>query len=125
MAGETSAPTVLWVGIDPHRWPGPWDADELAAAIRAGEDRFPAGVVDTWLFGADDDLDVLLADKLGEADWRCVVVGVGVRVGAVPLGVFEQIINLVHRHAPAAAIAFNSTLTDTVDAASRWISFED
>ena len=116
-----AALSVLWVGIDPYRVPGPWNADELAGVIRAGGDRFPAGALETWLFGQDDDLEVLLAPKLHEAEWKCVVIGAGVRVGAVPLQVFEQIVNLVHRHAPTAAIAFNDTLTDTLEAAARWV----
>ena len=34
---------------------------------------------------------------------------------------FGQVINLVRRHAPGAAIAFNSTPADTFDAAARWV----
>lgn len=33
----------------------------------------------------------------------------------------KQVLNLVHRHAPDAAIAFNRTPSDTFDAARRWI----
>jgi hypothetical protein len=32
---------------------------------------------------------------------------------------FEQVVNLVGRHAPDAALAFNSTLEDTYKAAAR------
>ncbi|GAB4079157.1 hypothetical protein GCU67_13940 [Modestobacter muralis] len=113
--------SVLWIGIDPHRFPGPWDADELAATLSAGAGRFPPGVLETWLFGPDDDLEELLATKLAEVDWTCVVVGRGLRVGAVPLPVFEQIVNAVRQHAPGAAIAFNDTLTDALEAAARWV----
>jgi hypothetical protein len=45
-------------------------------------------------------------------------VGGGVRN---QLELFEQVINLVRRHAPGAAIAFNSTPADTFEAAARWV----
>jgi hypothetical protein len=48
-----------------------------------------------------------------------VVVGGGIRTGDERL--FELVINLVHRHAAGAAIAFNSTPSDTFNAAARWI----
>jgi hypothetical protein len=47
------------------------------------------------------------------------VVGGGVRRGELEL--FEQVVNLVRRHAPDAAIAFNSRPDTTFEAAARWI----
>jgi len=37
------------------------------------------------------------------------------------LELFEQVINLVHRHAPDAAIAFSAAPADTYEAAARWV----
>ena len=37
------------------------------------------------------------------------------------LDLFERVINLVRRHAPGAAIAFNATPSETYEAAARWI----
>ena len=34
---------------------------------------------------------------------------------------FEKILNLVHRLAPDAGIAFNSTPADTAEAVQRWV----
>ena len=34
------APRVLVLGLDPHRVPGPWDPEPVAAAIEAGRRRF-------------------------------------------------------------------------------------
>jgi hypothetical protein len=48
-------------------------------------------------------------------------VGGGVRKPEELLDLFERVINLVRRHAPSAAIAFNSTPSDTFDAAARWL----
>ncbi|MEV8378657.1 hypothetical protein AB0P21_38310 [Kribbella sp. NPDC056861] len=58
---------------------------------------------------------------LGVRSWECVVIGGGVRKPEDQLELFEQVINLVRRHAPDAAIAFNSNPTDTFEAAARWI----
>jgi hypothetical protein len=124
---DTTAPgpRVLVIGLDPYRIPGPWDPKPVADAIKVGIDRFAEhGVgVDTCLFGLDgsDDVVAIVADALRARPWECVVVGGGVRTGEDQLELFEQVINLVRRHAPAAAIAFNSTPTDTFEAAARWI----
>ncbi len=34
---------------------------------------------------------------------------------------FEQVVNLVRRHAPEGAIAFNTSGGDSVEAAKRWL----
>jgi hypothetical protein len=118
-------PRVLVIGLDPHRVPGPWDPLPVAQAIEAGLARFAEhGVgVETCLFGLDgsDDILTVVAAALARNAWECVVVGGGVRTGDDQVELFEQVINLVRRHAPQAAIAFNSTPSDTFDAAARWI----
>ncbi len=43
------------------------------------------------------------------------------QVLVIGLDLFEQVLNLVRRYAPDAAIAFNSTPADTFDAAARWV----
>jgi len=42
-----------------------------------------------------------------------VVIGAGVRLPPSRLGVFEAVVNAVHRAAPRAAIAFNTRPEDT------------
>ena len=58
-----------------------------------------------------------LADNV----YDCVVIGAGVRLPPSRLGVFEAVVNAVHRAAPQAAIAFNTRPEDSGDAAARWI----
>ncbi len=48
-----------------------------------------------------------------------VVVGAGIRGTEQLLPLFELIVNLIHRHAPQAAIAFNTSGTDSVETAQR------
>jgi hypothetical protein len=53
------------------------------------------------------------------------VVGGGIRTPGDQVQLFEQVINLIRRHAAGAAIALNSTRTDIFDAAARWIELPD
>jgi hypothetical protein len=110
---SASDPRVLVIGVDPHRVPGPWDPTPVVDAIAAGMVRFAdAGVgVETCLFGLD-----------GSDDVEVVVVGGGIRKPEELLELFERVVNLVRRHAPGAAIAFNSGPGDTFEAAARWLA---
>lgn len=96
----------------------------LAAAERwaaeVGKSRFVRHGVGAvfCLVGLDgsDDVEAVVAAALCAQPWECVVVGGGMRN---QLELFERVINLVRRHAPDAAIAFNSTPQDTFEAAAR------
>lgn len=118
-------PRVLVIGLDPYRVPGPWDPKPVADAIAAGMAAFAEhGVgVRTCLFGLDggDDIDALVTEALMAQPYECVVISGGVRTDEGRLEQFERIVNLVHRHAPGAAIAFNATASDIYEAASRWL----
>ncbi|WP_284532542.1 hypothetical protein [Nocardioides sp. T2.26MG-1] len=117
------APRVLVIGLDPYRVPGPWDPAPVAAGIEEGRARFAEHGVgaEFCLVGLDgsDDVPAVVTAALSSRLWECVVVGGGVRGD---LALFEQVVNLVRRHAPDAAIAFNSTPADTFDAAARWLA---
>ena len=119
-------PRVLVIGLDPYRVPGPWDPTPVAEGIESGRARFiehglPA---EFCLFGLDgsDDVHTVVTAALRAHRWECVVIGGGVRHN---LDLFETVINLVHRHAPQASIAYNATPADTYDAAARWIKTLD
>jgi hypothetical protein len=116
------------IGLDPYRVPGPWDPQPVAAAITVGMTKFAehgVGAI-SCLFGLDgsDDIDAVVTEALRARPWDCVVVGGGLRHSDDHLALFEQVINLVHRLAPDAAIAFNSTPSDTYEAAARWIAVD-
>lgn len=120
-----SGPRVLVIGLDPYRVPGPWDPEPVAAAIEAGLARFAEhGIgVEACLVGVDgsDDVPAVVADALRTRPWECVVVGGGLRTSDDRVELFEQVIHLVRRLAPDAAIAFNNSPDGTLDAAARWI----
>ncbi|MGW3958033.1 hypothetical protein ACWEKM_45910 [Streptomyces sp. NPDC004752] len=58
---------------------------------------------------------------LSEHDWDVIVIGGGIRKPEPLLPLFEQVVNLVRRHAPKAAIAFNTSGGDSLEAAKRWL----
>jgi hypothetical protein len=121
----TASPRVLVVGLDPYRVPGPWNPEPVAEAIEAGLAEFAAhGVaVETCLIGLDgsDDVEAVLGSALRAHRWECVTVGGGLRHSDDQAELLELVVNLVRRHAPDAAIAFNTTPATTYQAAARWI----
>lgn len=122
MDGPIHAPRVLVIGLDPYRVPGPWDPQPVADGIEVGKAQFVSHGVGAvfCLVGLDgsDDVEAVITTALRTQPWDCIVIGGGVRN---QLELFERVINLVHRHAPGAAIAFNSTPADTFEAAARWV----
>ena len=103
--------------------PGPWNpkpvADAIEIGMRALADRgFHAEACLVGLDGSDD-VEARVTVALQARSWDCVVVGGGIREPEEQLELFESIINLIGRHAPQAAIAFNHTPHDLADAAAR------
>lgn len=124
--GQTRA--VLAIGIDP------------AFVDLSGMPGFTPDMVRTYLdgqinrirdFGYDvesclidlgDTAEAVVGDALRAKSFDCVVIGAGLREPPELLLLFEQVINLVHAHAPQARIAFNSNPADTAEAARRWLA---
>ncbi|MEU9162754.1 hypothetical protein AB0D29_21075 [Streptomyces sp. NPDC048424] len=63
--------------------------------------------------------EAALVTALTERQCDVVVVGGGIRRTEQLLPLFEQIVNLIRRHAPRAAIAFNAGVGDILEAARR------
>jgi hypothetical protein len=113
---------VLVIGLDPARIPG-WDPEPVVAAIARGQARFAEHGIeaDLCLLAPEDDAEAAIVEALTLRPYACVVVGGGIRKHEPLLELFEKAVNLIRRHAPDAAIAFNSTPDDTADAALRWL----
>ena len=123
MGNRVSNLHILVIGLDPYRVPGPWNPKPVADAIEIGmtalADRgFHAEACLVGLDGSDD-VEARVTVALQACSWDCVVVGGGIREPEEQLELFESIINLICRHAPQAAIAFNHTPHDLADAAAR------
>jgi len=118
-----SARSVLLIGLDPHTVPGV-DAALVDTAIAAGQARFAAAGIeaDLCLVKVDDTARPQIIEQLTRKPYACVVVGGGIRKPEAMLEFFEIVINLIHRHAPQAAIAFNTNPVTSLDAAMRWLS---
>jgi hypothetical protein len=130
MQSSSHAPSterrVLVIGIDPKAVAHLGvDSDLVNAALAQSQARFDAaGIpVDTCLVGLDaTQASTQIAEALIGNAYACVVIGGGIRKPEPMLPFFEVAINLVHRHAPTAAIAFNTTAENSLDAARRWLS---
>lgn len=118
--------SVLVIGIDPHAVAHLGvDADQVAAALAQGHARFRAAgiLADLCLVGLDQDQAAQqIKEHLGAREYACVVIGGGIRKPAPMLEFFEQVVNLVRRHAPSAAIAFNTDGANSLEAALRWLA---
>lgn len=80
--------------------------------------------------GFDAEICLIASGETAEAEieaallgghFSCVVIGAGLRQPPEHLLLFEKIVNLVHRLAPGASIAFNRTPADTAEAVQRWV----
>ena len=128
MGNTVSNLHVLVIGLDPYRVPGPWNpkpvADAIEIGMRALADRgFHAEACLVGLDGSDD-VEARVTVALQARSWDCVIVGGGIREPEEQLELFESIINLICRHAPHAAIAFNHTPHDLADAAARGLRWK-
>jgi hypothetical protein len=118
-----AATSVLILGWDPRTVPG-YDPAPVLAAIERGTRRFEERGVSyqLGLVPFDDSAADRIVELLRRELYECVLIGGGIRKEEELLGFFEIVVNLVRRHAPEAAIAFDSTPDDLLDAALRWIT---
>ncbi|MFI1972177.1 hypothetical protein [Streptomyces cinnamoneus] len=114
--------SVLVVGYDPQAIPGV-DGDALCAALDAETARFGEHGIDAavTLVVFDGSAESTLVASLVERPWDVVVVGGGIRKAEPLFPLFELTVNLIRKHAPQAAIAFNTSIGDSVEAAQRWL----
>jgi hypothetical protein len=116
-------PSVLIIGFEPHAVPGV-DAEALDAVFGEELARFAEHSIDaaTALIAPHDSAESIEAElvaALAERDWDVVLIGAGIRKPEPALPLFELVVNLAHRHAPGAALAFNSGIDDTFEAGRR------
>ncbi|TQF06889.1 hypothetical protein E6W39_37745 [Kitasatospora acidiphila] len=112
--------SALVLGIDPHAVPG-MDGDTIRAALDQELARFADHGIDAavTLIALDESAEPAMVAALSARAWDVVVIGGGIRKPEPLLPLFEQVVNLVRQHAPKAAIAFNTSGGDSVEAARR------
>ena len=74
------------------------------------------------LIDLGDTAEAVTTHALQAGNFDCVLIGAGLRLPGERLVLFEKILNLVHRLAPQAAICFNTTPADSLEAVQRWIA---
>jgi hypothetical protein len=107
---------------DPSLPPG-FDAEKIKAGIALGVSKIEerGWHCDTCMITPDGAGSAMLEAALAGAAYDCVVVGGGLRLPPKSLALFETVVNIIHKFAPGAAIAFNTRPEDTADAAARQI----
>jgi hypothetical protein len=124
---------ILFVGqkpetvdyLDPALPPG-FNADKINAGIAVAvakiQERGWQG--DTCMIMPDETAAPTLEKQLLSARYDCVVIGGGLRMPPKSLALFERVVNVVHKAAPGAAIAFNTRPEDTAEAAARQLKVD-
>ncbi len=105
---------------DPSLPPG-FDAEKINAGIRVGLEKIKerGWDGDACMITPDNAGRALLKRQLDAASYDCVVIGGGLRIPPKGLALFESVVNVVHKGARGATIAFNTKPEDTADAAAR------
>jgi hypothetical protein len=126
------AKSVLLVGLEPTlidfsdpayaAFPG-LDAQKIKAALDADKATLVALGYDAELCLTDfgDTAGQVVEAKLNGKKFDCVLIGAGVRTIPQHFMLFEQLVNVVHEHAPGAKLCFNTRPDDTAEAVKRWI----
>ena len=127
---QPQAKKVLFVGqqpetvdfSDPALPPG-FDAARIHAGIAVGMRQMAdrGWQADLCLVRPDESATQVLEAQLSRTSYDCVVIGGGIRLPPASLLLFERLINTVHKAAPQASMAFNTSPPDTGDAAARWL----
>lgn len=122
---------VLLVGYDPEAvdfsdptLPPGMTVEKIHAGIAVAMKQFAerGWEGDVGYIRPDETAGPAVERLLAAKNYDCVVIGAGVRLPTRGLALFEVVINAVHKFAPGAAIAFNTTPLDSAEAAGRWLS---
>jgi hypothetical protein len=118
---------ILVIGLEPELVDFSTMPDMNAGKVRAGLEADKAKLA---ALGYDADLcltdlgrtaEAVVAHKLAEKSFDCIVIGAGIRTIPTYFLLFEKLVNVVHAHAPAARICFNTKPSDTAEAVGRWV----
>lgn len=101
-------------GLTPEKLMAALNA-ELAALNTLGYDAA------MQMTDAGETAEAVVSARLGQETYDCVMIGAGVRTFPEHFLLFEKLINVVHRAAPAAKICFNTGPGDTAAAVRRWV----
>jgi len=118
---------ILVIGLEPALVDFSTMPDMNAAKVRAGLNADKAKLAtlgyeaQLCLTDLGTTAEAVVSGKLSERAFDAVVIGAGIRTIPAYFLLFEKIVNVVHRHAPAASICFNTKPSDTAEAVQRWL----
>jgi hypothetical protein len=119
---------VLYVGQEPDTvdfndpaLPAGMNAEKIRKGIDAGMKQLTESGwdADYCSIRPDGSAPAELERCLKAKPYDCVVIGAGIRIPTKSLLLFESIVNTIHRSAPQASIAFNTSPEDTAHAVAR------
>jgi hypothetical protein len=126
----TGGKSVLVVGLDPALidfsepgYPPGMSAAKVFAGMKSSEEeliRLGYGP-QTCLTDFGETAVAVVQSRLMQQRFDCVLIGAGVRTNPSHLMLFEQLINVVHEHAPQAKLCFNRLPGDIAEAVKRWL----
>jgi hypothetical protein len=123
--------SVLIIGEDPALIdfsapgaPPDMDADKVMRGLNGSRDRLEQAGHDVRILLTKDaeTVEALVSEALRDRHYDVVVVGAGLRTLPPLAEQFERLVNVLHRQAPEAKLAFNSQPDDSDKAALRWLS---
>ena len=129
-AAVTDQKSVLVVGLDPALidfsqpgYPPGMSIAKVLAGMKSSEDELTRLRYDvqTCLTDFGDTAVAVVQTQLKRKRFDCVLIGAGVRTNPSHLMLFEQLINVVHEHAPQAKLCFNQLPSDIAEAVKRWL----
>lgn len=118
---------VLVIGLEPELVDFSAIPDMNAGKVRAGLEADQAKLAalgyeaELCLTDLGSTAEAVLAQKLSEKPFDCVVIGAGIRTIPAYFLLFEKLVNVVHQRAPAARLCFNTKPSDTAEAVQRWV----
>jgi hypothetical protein len=118
---------VLVIGLEPELVDFSAIPDMNAGRVRAGLEADQAKLAalgyeaELCLTDLGSTAEAMVAQKLSEKSFDCVVIGAGIRTIPAYFLLFEKLVNVVHQRAPAARLCFNTKPSDTAEAVQRWV----
>jgi hypothetical protein len=121
---------VLLVGLEPDivdysKSPVPGlTAAKVRAAVEADSAKLKSLGYSVKSLYVDDGktAEATLTKALESGGYDCIMIGAGLRIVPPYFLLFEKLINVIHRHAPASTkLCFNTNPADTAEAVQRWV----
>jgi hypothetical protein len=118
---------ILMIGLEPRvvdvaAIPGLTE-ESLAASLKSEEQGLRnLGFDASWcLVDLGETAAEVATAALDAKQYDLVLIGAGVRTIPERFELFEELINIVHEHAPKSKICFNTRPDDSMEAVLRWL----